>query len=149
MTAEPPSSMNSLPNPRFASQMRPIFTEQMPVEQNLQEKRRLAEAARLEAIKKVKHPVTVCPWLKVGPSASHLSNLENDRHSLFPVFSSPLSQPCLNRLLSLQMMDLISTVPLHDDVQSPGHRDVLTSSGSNFKPTIPSTRCNSTNERSS
>lgn len=32
LTAEPPSSMNPLPNRRFASQMRPIFTEQMAVE---------------------------------------------------------------------------------------------------------------------
>jgi len=52
--------------------MWPIFTEQMAVEQNLQEKQWLAEAARLEAIKKVKHTVTVCAWLKVGPLSSCL-----------------------------------------------------------------------------
>jgi len=73
-SAEPPSSMNPLPNPRFASQMRPIFTEQMAVEQSLQEKRRLGEAARLVAIKKVKHTVIICAWLKVRSLSSCLDN---------------------------------------------------------------------------
>lgn len=64
--AEPPSSMNPLPNPRFASQMRPIFTDQSKREQELRENARVVEEQRLAAIKKVKHTVTVCAWLSVG-----------------------------------------------------------------------------------
>lgn len=63
---EPPSSMNPLPNPRFASQMRPIFTDQSKREQELQENTRVVEEQRLAAIKKVKHTVTVCAWLSVS-----------------------------------------------------------------------------------
>ncbi|EDR00179.1 uncharacterized protein LACBIDRAFT_334423 [Laccaria bicolor S238N-H82] len=61
--AKPPSSMNPLPNPRFASQMRPIFTDQSKREQELRENTRVVEEQRLAAIKKVKHTVTVCTWL--------------------------------------------------------------------------------------
>jgi len=49
--------------------MWPIFTEQMAVEQSLQETHQHAEADRLEAIKKAKHMVMVCAWPKVTTTA--------------------------------------------------------------------------------
>jgi hypothetical protein len=64
--SEPPSSMNPLPNPRFASQMRPIFTDQSIREQEMRENARVIEEQRLAAIKMVKHTITVCAWLVVG-----------------------------------------------------------------------------------
>ncbi|KAF8813692.1 hypothetical protein BYT27DRAFT_7180444 [Phlegmacium glaucopus] len=66
IVAEPPSSMNPLPNPRFASQMRPIFTDQSKREQEMRENARVIEEQRLAAIKKVKHTITVCAWLVDG-----------------------------------------------------------------------------------
>ena len=58
--------MNPLPNPRFASQMQTIPTDQSKREQELRENARVVEEQRLAAIKKVKHTVTVCAWLSVG-----------------------------------------------------------------------------------
>lgn len=63
--AEPPSSMNPLPDPRFASQMRPIFTTQALREQEMREDARTMDEQRLNGAKKVKHTVTLCAWLSV------------------------------------------------------------------------------------
>lgn len=57
--------MNPLPDPRFASQMRPIFTTQASREQEIREDVRAMDEQRLNGIKRVKHTVTVCAWLSV------------------------------------------------------------------------------------
>jgi hypothetical protein len=63
--AEPHSSMNPLPDPRFAPHMRPIFTSQSSREQEMRESVRATDEQRLDGVKKVKHTVTVCAWLSV------------------------------------------------------------------------------------
>ena len=65
IVAEPPSSMNPLPNSRFASQMWLIFTHQSMREQEIQENARVMEEQRLATITKVKNIVTICAWLAV------------------------------------------------------------------------------------
>jgi hypothetical protein len=50
ITTEPPSSLDPRPNPRFANQMRPVFTEQMERKQARLENRRIVEETRLEAV---------------------------------------------------------------------------------------------------
>jgi hypothetical protein len=59
----PPSSVDPRPNPRYISQMPPVFTEQYAQEQDLAEKRRKAEAERLDAIAKAKHRVVAYSWI--------------------------------------------------------------------------------------
>lgn len=58
-------SLNPLPDPRFAPQMRPIFTSQSSLEQEMRENVRAIDEQRLDGVKKVKHTVTVCAWLSV------------------------------------------------------------------------------------
>lgn len=60
---EPPASMNPLPNPRYASQIRPIFTEELAQKQELLRARQIQDAERLEAANRAKHEVTICAWL--------------------------------------------------------------------------------------
>jgi hypothetical protein len=61
------SSPSSLPRiePRFASQMPSIFTEQIAKEEKLREKRRLADAERIARTVDVKNGVIVYGWHKV------------------------------------------------------------------------------------
>ena len=63
---EPPASMNPLPNPRYSSQIRPIFTEELAQKQELLRTRHIQDAARLDAANRAKHEVTVCAWLSVS-----------------------------------------------------------------------------------
>jgi len=63
---EPPTSMNPLPNPRYSSQIRPIFTEELARKQELLRMRQIQETERLDAVKRAKHTVTVYAWLSVG-----------------------------------------------------------------------------------
>lgn len=64
-TVAEPRSLNPLPDPRFAPQMRPIFTSQSSREQEMRENVRAIDEQRLDGVKKVKHTVTVCAWLSV------------------------------------------------------------------------------------
>ncbi|KAG6824017.1 hypothetical protein H0H92_008255, partial [Tricholoma furcatifolium] len=63
--AAPSTSRNALPDPRYASHMPPIFTEQWEREQQLREERRCADAARIEGVKRAKHTVVVYAWSEV------------------------------------------------------------------------------------
>ena len=63
---EPPTSMNPLPNPRYSSQIRPIFTEELAQKQELLRTRQIQDAERPEAANRAKHEVTVCAWLSVS-----------------------------------------------------------------------------------
>jgi len=65
---EPPAAMNPLPNPRYASQIRPIFTEELTQKQELLRTWQIQNAERLEAANRAKHEVTVCAWLSVSVS---------------------------------------------------------------------------------
>jgi hypothetical protein len=59
----PLSTVDPCPNPRYISQMPPIFTEQYAQEQDLAEKRCKAEAERLGAIAKAKHCIVAHAWI--------------------------------------------------------------------------------------
>ena len=63
---EPPTSMNPLPNPRYASQIGPIFTEELAQKQKLLRTRQIRDAERLEAANRAKREVTACAWLSVS-----------------------------------------------------------------------------------
>jgi hypothetical protein len=59
-------SLDARPNPRFASNMSAIFTEQWKDEQSLREKQRKKHEARLDNIQKSKHNIFVYAWLRVS-----------------------------------------------------------------------------------
>jgi hypothetical protein len=60
------SSLNAHPNPRYASHMPPIFTEQWQCEQELAEENRKCDAQRLADSTKAKHGVVVYAWSEDG-----------------------------------------------------------------------------------
>jgi hypothetical protein len=64
---EPPPSMNPLPNPRYSSQIWPVFTEELAQKQELLRTRQIQDAERLDAANRAKHEVTVCAWFSVSP----------------------------------------------------------------------------------
>jgi hypothetical protein len=65
-TQGPPATLDAQPNPRFASQMRPVFTQEMAREEGFREAKRSRDEARLEGLERVKHNVTVYGWSKDG-----------------------------------------------------------------------------------
>ena len=75
IVAQPPSSMNPLPNPRFASQMRPIFTDQSKREQEMRENVHVVEEQHLAAIKMVNTA------LSSMINADHTSSLTTFQHA--------------------------------------------------------------------
>ena len=58
----PPPPINALPNPHHASHMFPIFTEQNVTEEEMREKKRLADEARVKAISATRNVAEVYAW---------------------------------------------------------------------------------------
>ena len=65
-TAGPSSGpLDAHPNPRYSSQIQPIFTTQWETEEKLREQRRREDATWIEGTKRAKHTVIVYAWVKV------------------------------------------------------------------------------------
>lgn len=65
MTTQQPEDIRDVfSHPRYASQMPAAFTKQYAVEQELEERRRAAEALRIANIQKVKDHVIGYGWTK-------------------------------------------------------------------------------------